>query len=321
MYTSYFGLKENPFNLTPDPRYFYLAPQHQEALNHLIYGITERKGFMVVTGGIGTGKTTISRALLANLDGRVDTALVFNSSVSDRELLSMIAGEFNLKMGRGRPTRKTYIDALNRFLLKNFSSGRNAVLLVDEAQNLSPAVLEQIRMLSNLETEREKLLQIILMGQPELKTLLAAPSLRQLNERIAVRYDLEPLGKNQVEPYIRHRIAVADGQEASLRFTAAAQRLVYRASGGNPRRINVLCDRALVIAFALDNPLIDRGILRRAVRDIGPAYLGHGERGMNSWRLGMSALVLVMAVSVLGAWHHDALWQGFRSLVMRLVIP
>jgi general secretion pathway protein A len=215
MYEACFGLKENPFTLSPDPRYLYLSPQHREALNCLIYGIHEKKGFMVVTGGIGTGKTTLCRSLLAGLDGSVATALIFNPALSDIELLKTINQEFGVRMGSGRGTKKRYLDALNGFLMRNFADGRNAVLLIDEAQNLPHSVMEQIRMLSNLETVQEKLIQIILMGQPELLRLLALPSLRQLNERITVRYDLKPLARDDVRRYIEHRMATASGRFSS----------------------------------------------------------------------------------------------------------
>jgi type II secretory pathway predicted ATPase ExeA len=202
MYEAFFGLKENPFTLSPDPQYLYLSPQHREALNCLIYGIHEKKGFMVITGGIGTGKTTLCRSLLAGLDDTVATALIFNPALSDIELLKTINQEFGVRMGRGRGTKKRYLDALNAFLMQNFAAGRNAVLLIDEAQNLPHGVMEQIRMLSNLETVREKLIQIILLGQPELLRLLALPSLRQLNERITVRYDLKPIARENVRHYV-----------------------------------------------------------------------------------------------------------------------
>jgi len=281
MYEAYFGLKENPFTLSPDPRYLYLSPQHREALNCLIYGIGEKKGFMVVTGGIGTGKTTLCRSLLAGLDGSVATALIFNPALSDLELLKTINQEFGIKLV-GRGTRKRYIDALNAFLMRNFAAGRNAVLLIDEAQNLSHTVMEQIRMLSNLETVREKLIQIILLGQPELLRLLVLPSLRQLNERITVRYDLRPLVREDVRCYIEHRLAAAGGRP-DVAFTSGAYAAVFRASRGIPRRINAICDRALLIAYGRDIRSIDRGLVRAAIKDIGPGYLtdphaGPGER-------------------------------------------
>ena len=272
MYEAYFGLKENPFTLSPDPRYLYLSPQHREAMNCLIYGIGEKKGFIVASGGIGAGKTTLCRALLAGMDGMTASALIFNPALSDIELLKTINQEFGIRIV-GRGTKKRYIDALNTFLLQNFAAGRNAVLMIDEAQNLSHSVLEQIRMLSNLETVREKLIQIILLGQPELRRLLALPSLRQLNERITVRYDLKPLAREDVRRYIEHRLVTAGAEKGSNSFTTGSYDLIYRLSRGIPRRINAICDRALLIAYGRDLRTIDRRLVRAAVRDIGPGYL------------------------------------------------
>jgi general secretion pathway protein A len=272
MYEAYFGLRENPFTLSPDPRYLYLSEQHGEALNCLIYGIGEKKGFMVVTGGIGTGKTTLCRTLLSRLDGRTATALIFNPAISDLELLRTIMQEFGIRLA-GRGTRKRYLDALNAFLLKNFAAGKNAVLIIDEAQNLSHSVLEQIRMLSNLETVREKLIQIVLLGQPELRRLLALPSLRQLNERITVRFELKPLVREDVRSYIEHRLATAGMEARSGAFTAGSFDLIHRLSRGIPRRINAICDRAMLIAYSRDLRTVDRRLIRAAVRDIGPGYL------------------------------------------------
>lgn len=272
MYTAYFDLKENPFNLTPDPKYLFLSPQHKEALNHLIYGINEKKGFIVITGGIGTGKTTICRSLLSELDQSVESALVFNSFISDMELLATINQEFGIKSTGGIPTKKSYIDSLNKFLLKNFASGRKAVLLIDEAQNLSLRVLEQIRMLSNLETEKEKLLQIVLVGQPELQ-LLILPSIKQLNERITVRYHIKPLSKNHVRNYIEHRLRVAGGSNGNLKFVHGTYKAIYACSRGIPRRINSVCDRALLIAYSKGSSSIDKKTIKDAVSDIGGNYI------------------------------------------------
>ena len=294
MYTSYFGLKENPFNLTPDPRYLFMSLQHREALNHLIYGINERKGFILITGGIGTGKTTISRAFLSVLDKSVDSALIFNPAVSDMELLQTINREFGVKLERGRPTRKRHISALNAFLLKNFAAGRNAVLLIDEAQNLPLSVLEQIRMLSNLETEREKLIQIVLLGQMELQELLDSPSLRQLNERITVRYDLRPLNSEQVQQYIEHRLTIAGGNNEHLKFSQRAYKIIYNYSKGIPRRVNAICDRALLIAYTRGASSIDKNIIRQAVDDIGGNYL----KGIHRKRGFLLAILLVFAILV-----------------------
>jgi general secretion pathway protein A len=300
MYASYFGMQENPFNLSPDPRYFYLSPQHQEALNCLIYGINEKKGFMVITGGIGNGKTTLCRTLMARLDESVESALIFNSALSDLELLQTINQEFGIAVKRGRQTKKRCLDALNEFLLKNFAAGKRALLIIDEAQNCSLAALEQIRMLSNLETDREKLLSIILMGQPELAALLALPSLRQLNERITVRYDLKPLNRDNVQVYIAYRLTMAGGMD-KVQFSRGAYNLIYRRSEGNPRRINALCDRALLIAYTEDVCAIDRKIVKKAVKDVGETYfLSKGRHGAFS-RLLPASLLVVLSIALVGA--------------------
>ena len=279
MYAAYFGLKENPFTLSPEPRYLFLSEQHRDALNCLIYGIKEKKGFILISGGIGLGKTTICRSLLAALDDSVETALIFNTAFSDLELLETVLGEYGIAVKSKSKTKKIYIDALNNFLLQNFAAGKTAVLLIDEAQNLSHGVLEQIRMLSNLETEAEKLIQIILIGQPELIGSLMLPALRQLNERITVRYNLKPLSPTEVRKYIRHRLMVADGP-GSLKFTSGAFNFIYKFSEGIPRRINALCDRALLIAYTKNTSTIDRKIIKLAVHDIGVNYF---QKTMSNW--------------------------------------
>jgi general secretion pathway protein A len=306
MYTSYFGLKENPFNLTPDPRYLFLSTYHKEALDHLLYGINDRKGFIVITGGIGTGKTTLSRALLGQLDESVKSALIFNSFISDTELLEMVNQEFGIKTDPKTKTKKGYIDKLNRFLLKSFTTGGNAVLLIDEAQNLSLPVLEQIRMLSNLETEKEKLIQIVLVGQSELKELLANPSLRQLDERIMVRYELKPLDQKDVQGYVEHRLVVGGGR-GNLNFTGSALREIYRYSQGNPRRINAVCDRALLIAYAKDEFSISRGTIRKAIDDMRGGLSSEVRARYGPRRIGRLLPVLVaLLVVLLGlfGWMH-----------------
>jgi Type II secretory pathway, component ExeA (predicted ATPase) len=280
MYAAYFGLKENPFNLLPEPRYLFLSEQHRDALNCLIYGIKEKKGFVLISGDIGLGKTTICRSLLGSLDDSVETALIFNTAVSDIELLETIVKEYGITIKNKSKTKKIYIDALNNFLLGNYAAGKNAVLLIDEAQNLSHGVLEQIRMLSNLETETEKLIQIILIGQPELANTLMLPALRQLNERITVRYDLKPLSLLEVLEYIQYRLMVAQGP-GSLKFTKGAFNLIYKFSEGIPRRINALCDRSLLIAYTKNTSKIDRKIVKLAVHDIGINYF---QKTMNGWR-------------------------------------
>jgi general secretion pathway protein A len=283
MYAAYFGLKENPFSLSPDARYLFLSEQHRDALNCLIYGIKEKKGFVLISGGIGLGKTTICRSLLASLDDSVETALIFNTAVSDLDLLETILGEYGIIVKNEPRNKKYYVDALNDFLLNNFAAGKTAVLLIDEAQNLSHGVLEQVRMLSNLETETEKLIQIVLIGQPELTKNLMLPALRQLNERIAVRYDLKPFSLPEIGEYIQHRLKVAQGP-GSIKFTRGALDLIYSFTEGIPRRINALCDRALLIAYTKNVSNIDRKIIKLAVHDIGLNYFQKTiSRGKKMW--------------------------------------
>ncbi len=294
MYTSFFGFKENPFNLTPDPRYLFLSGYHKEALDHLLYGINEKKGFIAITGGIGTGKTTLCRAFLSHLDPAIKSALIFNSFISDEELLKAVNQEFGIEMDPGAESKKDYIDALNHFLLENYSMGGNAVLLIDEAQNLSHSVLEQIRMLSNLETEKEKLIQIILVGQPELRELLVAPSLRQLDERITVRYDLQPLDAKDIKGYVEHRLVVA-GSRGDVKFTKGALKKVFSYSRGNPRRINAVCDRGLLIAYAKEKHTVSERIITKAIEEVrGNGAAFSPNRRSPRWRFGMAALFTLL---------------------------
>jgi general secretion pathway protein A len=318
VYTSFFGFKEKPFNLTPDERYLFLSPHHKEALDHLLYGINERKGFIAITGGIGTGKTTLCRTLLSHLGTSTKSALIFNSFISDKELLKIIVQEFGIEMKQSAESKKDYVDELNQFLLKNFSQGGNAVLLIDEAQNLSHTVLEQIRMLSNLETEKEKLIQIVLVGQYELAELLATPSLRQLNERITVRYDLKPLKSENIKGYVEHRLVVAGGH-GNVRFTNGAFRKIYVYSQGNPRRINAVCDRALLIAYAKEEHIISKGMVGKAIKDfrgnvaIDHSVLGWPKRGAESSTVVILFLVLLIIVAGLAGLNFRNHIEGLFS--------
>jgi len=307
MYTTYFGLKENPFNLTPDPRYLFLSRRHQEALSHLRYGITERKGFILITGKIGTGKTTLIRALLADLDRDIKTALIFNAYISDQEILHAINQEFGIPSDN-ELTNKQCIDLLNQFLLKCHEKGENAVLFLDEAQNLSSKVLEQIRMLSNLETETEKLLQIVMVGQNELKDILNASGLQQLNERIAVRYDLDTLERRDVRSYVIHRLTVA-GAKGMIQFTRWAFRALYKASKGNPRIINAICDRALLIAYSRDKFTIDREIIHQAALNVkGQRYVYTApRRSFRKWSFA-SAIIMIAFFAFMGGWFFQNQW-------------
>lgn len=266
MYTSFYGLNEPPFNITPDSRFLFLSQRHKEALASLLYGIEHRKGFIVITGEIGSGKTTLCRALLKELDSeQIKVALIFNPLLTEVELLRAINQE--LEIEHQYNSKKDLIDELNNFLLAEISKGHNVVVVIDEAQNLTPPLLEQLRLLSNLETETEKLLQIVLVGQPELQATLELPQLRQLNQRIAVRYHLEPLSKEEVWQYIQHRLNVA-GAKIDINFTPKALDLINEYTQGVPRNINILCDRALLIGFVEGTYEIDEKIIEKSIEEV-----------------------------------------------------
>lgn len=269
MYENFYGFKEPPFNLTPDSRFLFLGHHHREAMAALLYGICERKGFTLLTGEIGSGKTTLCRALVNELEGtNTQIALVLSSNLSEIELLQTINED--LEIDTSAATRKGLIDTLNRYLLEQLELGRNVALVIDEAQNLADNVLEQIRLLGNLETEQQKLLQIVLIGQPELQTALHGPNLEQLNQRIAVRYHLRPLESDEIEPYIYHRMRVA-GLSVPVEFTPKAIDLLCDFTGGVPRKINLLCDRALLAGYVASAYAIDDAIIRAAALEVGAA--------------------------------------------------
>ena len=265
MYEQYFGLYESPFSMTPDPRFLFFSGRHQEAFGHLLFGIKERKGFIQITGEVGTGKTTLCRALLEALDPGYRTALIFNPSMSAPQLLQAIVEEFGLRSET--VDKVSLLEVLNRFLLRQVDSSQDAVLVIDEAQNLSPELMEQVRMLSNLETDRQKLLQIVLMGQPELREILDERELRQLRQRITVRYHLTPLDYPETEMYISHRLRVA-GANGRPTFSRGALRRIYRYSGGVPRLINAVCDKALLCGYVEGEDHLTSRHLRRAIREL-----------------------------------------------------
>jgi general secretion pathway protein A len=265
MYESFYGFKEKPFALTPDPRYFYPSRAHREALDHLLYGIREREGFIVITGDVGTGKTTLCRAILTQLEEGTTTAVILNPILSEDELLRAILRDFGLTAA-GR-TKNELIAELNEFLIQTIMAGRRAVLIVDEAQNLSHGLLEQIRLLSNLETERDKLIQIILVGQLQLLTHLASPELKQLNQRVSVRYRLRPLTYQETCQYIYHRLMVAGGT-TGVSFAAAALKTVFSFSQGIPRLINLAADRALLQGYTDQAREITKQRAKAAVKSL-----------------------------------------------------
>ena len=266
MYQHYFGLAEAPFSIAPDPRYLYLSQRHQEALAHLLYGVNGDGGFVLLTGEVGAGKTTVCRCLLQQIPAFCDVAYIFNPKLTVGELLSTICVEFGIAYPPGNVSVKVFVDCINAYLLDAHARDRHTVLIIDEAQNLSAVVLEQMRLLTNLETNQRKLLQIILLGQPELALMLERPELRQISQRIVARYHLGPLTRPEVAAYVRHRLEIA-GARRQL-FPAVLMGRIYRLSGGGPRVINVLCDRALLGTYVQGKERVDRATLSQAAREV-----------------------------------------------------
>jgi general secretion pathway protein A len=270
MYARFFGLKQEPFSIAPDPRYLFMSERHREALAHLLYGVGGGGGFVLLTGEIGAGKTTVCRCFLEQIPRRCNVAYIFNPKLTVNELLKTVCDEFGIPVehqGPGVATVKDYIDPLNEFLLKTHAVGQNNVLIIDEAQNLSPDVLEQLRLLTNLETNERKLLQIILIGQPELRAMLARPELEQLAQRVIARFHLEALSPAETARYIRHRLQVA-GLTKTMPFDRRARKRIQQLSRGVPRRINLLCDRALLGAYATGRDSVDRQIVDKAAIEV-----------------------------------------------------
>ena len=270
MYAAYFGLKQEPFSIAPDPRLLFMSERHREALAHLLYGVKGGGGFVLLTGEIGTGKTTVCRSFLEQVPPHVNLAYIFNPKLTVPELLETVCHEFGIPVPQKDllpPTVKEYLDPLNAFLLASHAAGRNNVLVIDEAQNLSADVLEQLRLLTNLETSERKLLQIILIGQPELREMLARPELEQLAQRVIARYHLNALTEAETAQYVRHRMEVS-GLKRPLPFDARALRRVHQLTGGVPRRINLLCDRALLGAYAGGQDRVTAAIVQRAAHEV-----------------------------------------------------
>src|SRR5215472_4560195 len=299
MYLSFFGLNEKPFAITPDPRYLYLSERHAEALAHLLYGINEAGGFVQLTGEVGTGKTTIVRSLLAQTPKNAEIALILNPKMTAPEFLLTICEELGIGVqDSATDSLKDLVDVLSHYLLRAHGAGRRVVLVVDEAQNLAPAVLEQVRLLTNLETNTQKLLQIILIGQPELRELLGRNELRQLAQRITGRYHLHPLSRDETAAYVRHRLRVAGATTDIFSGTALSE--VYRLSVGVPRVINVICDRALLGAYSMDCHRVTATLVRHAASEvfgkrIAPNWL--------PWAAAASTAVVLLSATV-------ALWNS-----------
>lgn len=309
MYLQYFGLREAPFSIAVNPRYLFMSRRHRDALAHLLYGVGAGGAFVVLTGEVGTGKTTINRCLLEQLPENTDIAVVLNPALSATELLASVCDELDIDYPSGATTLKMLTDRLHRYLLDNHARGHKTVLLIDEAQHLGVDVLEQIRLLTNLETDSEKLLHIILIGQPELATMLNRPELRQLNQRVTARFNLEPLSREETSAYIRHRLQVAGLAPGTEPFPPAVVRGIYRYSRGVPRVINLLCDRLLLGAYGRRATRVSPRLLRAAVSEVtGARRAGNRRPG---WAIAL--LAIAAATAALLWWWRVSLGQADDS--------
>lgn len=296
MYTKFFGLTEKPFAITPDPRYLFMSERHSEALAHLVYGVSESGGFIQLTGEVGTGKTTLVRTVLGRLPAEVDVALILNPQLTALEFLLAICEELSTPPPEDKTSSRSLVDTLNRHLLAVHARGRRTILLVDEAQNLSIDVLEQLRLLTNLETAKQKLLQVILIAQPELRDILARDELRQLAQRVTGRYHLEPLSRDEAALYIDHRLKVAGALNEI--FDAAAKQEVFTLSGGVPRIMNVICDRAMLGAYSRETRKIGKRLVRRAAAEVSGQKFA---AGLLKWAVPLLGIAGI-GIIVLGIW-------------------
>jgi general secretion pathway protein A len=303
MYIPFFKLNQAPFSIAPDPRYLFMSERHREALAHLLYGVNSGGGFVLLTGEIGAGKTTVCRCLLEQIPTNCNVAYIFNPKLTVNELLQSIGQEFRIPVaheGPGAASLKEYVDSLNQYLLATHADGKSNVLIIDEAQNLSADVLEQLRLLTNLETNERKLLQIILIGQPELRAMLARPELEQLAQRVIARYHLDSLSEQETARYIQHRLGIA-GLNAASPFRQKVTRLIYKITNGVPRRINLLCDRALLGAYVEGKSEVDRSIVKKAATEIFGTNPSFPRAGAPPWRMAVAALALgVLVVGAIG---------------------
>jgi general secretion pathway protein A len=309
MYAQFFGLKREPFSIAPDPRYLYMSERHREALAHLLYGVKGGGGFVLLTGEIGAGKTTVCRCFLEQVPRRCNVAYILNPKQTVEELLLSVCEEFRIPvepLADGHHSVKALVDGLNAFLLRTHSVGQNNVLIIDEAQNLSVEVLEQLRLLTNLETTERKLLQIILIGQPELREMIERPELEQLAQRVIARYHLHALSIDETALYVRHRLEVA-GLTSAVPFSDAALRRIHELSRGVPRRINLLSDRALLGAYARGRSAADERIVEKAAGEVFGTTRRSGRRARAQWRArartaGVLAAGLVLGASLVGGY-------------------
>ncbi len=312
MYLKYFDLSERPFSITPDPRFLYMSARHREALAHLLYGLGEGGGFVQLTGEVGTGKTTICRCLLEQVPDNVDIAMVLNPKVTAVELIATVCDELGASYPADSNSIKILVDILNHYLLDAFARGRRTVLIIDEAQNLSADVLEQVRLLTNLETATQKLLQIILIGQPELRTLLAREDMRQLSQRVTARYHLEPISRDEADAYIRHRLQICGATKTI--FEKRAVDLIHELSGGIPRLINVLSDRALLGAYVEGSSKVDSKVVRKAAREV---LADKSETSAISWWLpALTGGLLIVVLAIVASQYLP--WSMTNESTLRL---
>ncbi len=309
MYKQFFGLKAKPFEITADPRFLYLSESHKEALAHLVYAVQEKKGFAVVTGEVGTGKTTLLQTLLGRLDGNTRTAFLFNPKLeSNEDFLHFICEDLEIGIEKG--SKGDYLIQLNNFLMECYTQNINVILIIDEAQTLSPPLLEEVRLLTNLETPKSKLLQVLLVGQPELDETLDQPKFRSLKQRISVRYRLKPLNQEETKEYIKRRLRVA-GSKSTYLFTPRALKRIYRYSQGIPRLINIVCDNALINGYASEKKVIGDDIIGEVVSDLTGSF-HRPFLGRMKWVAIFSAFAgaLVLLLVAFYVWGPPVFFQG-----------
>jgi general secretion pathway protein A len=313
MYRKFYGLKEKPFEITVDPRYFYLSETHKEALAHLVYAVQERKGFAVITGEVGTGKTTLVQTLLSRLDGNTRTAFIFNPKLENSsEFLYSICEDLEVRGEKGN--KVDYLNRLNHFLMDCFARKENVVVIIDEAHTLSPELLEEIRLLTNLETPSHKLLQVMLLGQPELDNILSQPRFLPLKQRINVRYRLQPLNQKEMGEYITRRLRVAGARTTRL-FTSGALKKIYQYSGGIPRVINIVCDNALTNGYAGVKKMIDAGIIREAISDLEGNPPAHWSRKI---LLAGGVVILILFLGAFYFYGPSGMWETVQTSLGRV---
>jgi general secretion pathway protein A len=300
MYTKFYGLREKPFEITPDPRFLYLSENHKEALAYLTYAVRERKGFTVITGEVGTGKTTLVQTLLSRLDGNTRTAYLFNPKLGSTDFLHYICEDLGIK-GQKR-SKGQYLASLHNFLMSCYARNENVVLIIDEAHTLDPKLLEEVRLLTNLETPKSKLLQVVLMGQPELNEILNCPQFRQLKQRISLRYHMQPLNKEETREYIKKRMRMAGTVDPDI-FTPKAVKVIYKYSKGIPRLINIVCDNALLAGYAADQKVIGKSIVREVINHLEGVYLQKKPKRF------ILFIVIIIVLFIFGTSY--LLWKGY----------